>query len=624
MRRATLRVILLLGAVTAVASILPQDSAEHGQDFVLRMNQCRLSLQDKPENRNPDLTRDHWIPVTFPDQRREPGIVWYACQFEMPEHPQSLMVVLQKVRHADETFVNGIPIGNTGDVNLSGIRMVREVRAYPLPVSFLLSGTNTLTVRLRAAGRDGRFGIAPEIRDGRNIASLIRDSSRRDYEDVVFGAVFLFVACYFYYVWWQFRSQRENLFFAICCTGLALYLGIRSIPMLLGTPNPIAMRFEYAALFLNPNTFMRFLFPFLGRKTPRAVFVYDAYVIACVLGLFLLDDPEEWRVILRYFQYSVFPILIVAAVIVSQAIANRNREALYLTLGFVLFFLTIVNDLLGAMGVWRSPSFISYGFAAFLFSIALILANRYVQLYREQEEKNELLRDLDRRKTDFLSNISHEIKTPLAEVMMYAESLEDGTLQTEEELEDAHAEIKKSAARLQRVVSDTVLLNLLETNLYSPEIGSSNLAEAVENAVHLLSDETRRQEIRIHSDIPANLFVKSDTDLLGRILENLIENGILYNRKGGVLALAAQTNDQTIEITIKDEGNGVPENVRRHLFQKFVRGDSSITYAVPGTGTGLALAALAASCMSGSVQLLNTGVAGTVFSIRLDAGAANV
>ncbi|MBL8019899.1 MAG: sensor histidine kinase [Leptospirales bacterium] len=617
---ALFRIAPVLFGTLALANQTRAEPAE----FLFVVDQCRLSLSDKTEHRNPDFSQGQWEPVQFPERRKENGIVWYGCTFEMPEHPADLMVVLHNARHADEVFVNGRSIGGTGDIDLPGVGVYREPRAYMLPVSQLLGGTNTLAVRVRVIGQNGGLGAAPEIRKAATIATLLRESSRRGYEAVIFSTVYMFVACYFFYVWSQFRSKRENLFFALFCATFSLYLCVRFLPQLLASPSKSLMRIELCLLFLGPPMFMRFLYPFLARKTPRALFAYDTFIAGCIIAILALADPEDWRVVLRTFQYSVFPLVVLAIIIVGQSIAKGNNEAKYIAGGFALASLTVILDLLSAMRLVTAPTLVFYGFSFLVGSIALVLADRFVRLYHEQAHRSELLRDLDRRKTDFLSNISHEIKTPLAEVMMYAESLADGTLQSPEEIAQAHAEIKSSAARLQHVVSDTVLLNLLEKGMYDSRIETQNLHSAVADAIERFHDSAGRRHVQIRNQVSDQLRVLCDGELLARALENLIENGILYNRQGGQLIVEASEDGDCVVLTVQDEGTGIEEDVTRHLFQKFVRGDSSTTYAIAGTGTGLALASLAAKNMGGELKLLRTGADGTVFALKLRAGEGNV
>ncbi len=264
-----------------------------------------------------------------------------------------------------------------------------------------------------------------------------------------------------------------------------------------------------------------------------------------------------------------------------------------------------------------------YGFVVFLLGIALILADRYVRLFGLQEQRAAVMRDLDRRKTEFLSNVSHELKTPLAELLLYAESIADGTLETDEEIADAHEEIGKSAARLQHIVSDTVLLNLLETDQYVPDFTGCDLHTSLENAVHSLAHLALKRRVAVSLLTPGPIPFQCDPSLLDRVLEHVIENGILYNKEGGRLTIAASSQAGGFEILVRDEGPGLPAEVRERLFEKFVRGDSSSTYAIGGTGTGLALAFLAVKKLSGTLRLLRTGADGTEFAIWLKAGAEN-
>lgn len=612
-------IALVLGLVFVSAAGAEREPGSPGaaENFRHGLTNCRVVLDDNPEYRLfADFTDPRWLPVQFTDERSGSGIVWYLCEFELAEHPGELAVVLSDVRHSDETYLNGRLIGRSGTMEPYPFALPRRV--YPVPGEVLRPQKNLLSIRLQGASQ-ARMG-QPEIRNGSEIEAMLREDSRARYPELVLASVFLFVSGYFYFLWWNFKSASENLYFALYSTALSAYLVARSGASFLDVPGPGQLRAEFIVFFLTPPIFLRFLFAFLGRNLPKLLFLYELFIAGAVLLVAFTADQDLWRAALRAVQISIF-ICIVPGFWVLLSEARTNAEARYLVWAFAVFFATVVNDLLTSMNIIDTPLLFLYGFVVFLLGIALILADRYVRLFGLREEQATVMRDLDRRKTEFLSNVSHELKTPLAELLLYAESIADGTLETESEIADAHEEIGKSAARLQHIVSDTVLLNLLETDRYVPDLRECDLGAALENAVNALGHLCAARSVTVHLVPPFSNQVVCDASLLDRVLEHLIENGILYNKQEGRLTISCRREADMVEVSFVDEGSGLPAEVRERLFQKFVRGDSSSTYAVSGTGTGLALAYLAVQKVSGTLQLARSGPGGTEFVLRLKAGA---
>lgn len=602
-------------AVAAQPSELSQTPGS--APFRMVLTECRVTLGDNPEyTMSADFNNPQWLPVQSKDERNGEGILWYVCFFDLEDRPVQLVLFLQGVRHGDETYLNGSMVGRSG--TMDNFPYYAESRVYPLPNELLKSGRNLLSVRLRIAGGFARMG-QPELRNSEELEPLLRSASTVRYRELVLASVFFFVACYFYFLWGNFRYARDNLYFALFSTLLSAYLIARTgVPFFYGG-GALQLRLEYITVFIASPVFLRFLFAFLGRPFPIIVYIYDAFIVMCVAVVLGSADPDLWRTTLRAVQFSMLAAIAGGLTVLFLAVRNGNVEARYIVWAFVIFCATVVNDVLASMNWIRTPLLFLYGFVIFLLGIALILANRYVMLFGRQEEQAAALRDLDRRKTEFLSNVSHELKTPLAEIMLYAESIADGTLETEEDISDAHEEIEKSAARLQHIVSDTVLLNMLETDRYSPQISSCRLDRCLEDAADALAALAQKHNITVDVVNPAGAAVQSDPALLERILQHLIENGILYNKAGGRVTIVVRPQADEVEISISDEGSGLPAEVKTRLFEKFVRGDASNTYAIGGTGTGLALASIAARKMAGSLRMLRTGPEGTEFSLRLKA-----
>ncbi len=566
-----------------------------------------------------------WSPVTFPSRPNGAGYFWYECEFDLTSRPDQIFVILEGARGADETYINGRLLGQTGPMRGDNFPDWKSLRAYPVPNALILPGLNTFSVKMRPLEWTAALKRAPQIRDGRDATAVLRAGSRAAYPEMVLGAVFLFVGLYFYYLWWHFRDAHDNLFFALYCTDLAAYLWVRSaVPFFFGY-NWFTLGLEYATLFFTAPLFCRFLFPFLRLPSPRTLYIYEVVTGSAVLYMALVPDIEHWWRILQIFRITLLGAVVWAVWLIGRALFRGHEEARYMALAFAIFFVSVVADIFSSVGLLRAPSVVSYGFVIFLLGIAFILANRYVRLFRERKNRSALLRDLDRRKTEFLANISHELKTPLAVVVLCAESLAENLIEGPEPVERALVEMETNAARLQQIVSDAVLLNLIETGHFIPRMEKCALGDVIHGAVSELHQLVEKRGIVVEAKIPDNLSVDSDPVLLGRIMDHVIENAVLYNRDGGRLTVEARQLDDAVEIAVSDQGSGVPADVKMKLFQKFVRGDTSSTYAVQGTGTGLALAAAAASVIGGSLHLVRSTPAGSMFSVRFaDVGAGHV
>lgn len=556
-----------------------------------------------------------WKPVTFPDTHEGAGYTWYQCEYDLTDKPGNIVVVIEGARHADETFVNGRLVGRTG-------RMVdqfpewKNIRAYPVPNAVLKPGPNTLSVKLRSGEWTTAMAKAPEFRDGSELSGILRAASRATYMEMVLGAVFLFVGLYFYYLWWHFRSALDNLFFAVYCTDLAVYLWVRSaVPYFFGY-NWFTLCVEYSSLFLTAPIFCRFLYAFLKAPSPRGLYVYEVATAAVVVYIAAVHNMEHWWRLLGVFRFTLLGTVVWTAWLIVRAVLRGHAEARYLAFTFGIFAATVVADIFSSIRVLKTPPLVPFGFIFFLLGIAFILANRYVDLFREQKNRSALLRDLDRRKTEFLSNISHELKTPLSVIMLCAEAIAEKFIGGPDAVERAMTDVEANAARLQQIVSDAVLLNKIETGHFVPDIQSCALGEMVGGAVRELQGRAEKRGIVVDARVPQDLSIKSDPVLLSRIVDHVIENAVLYNVDGGRVTVEAKSTPGLVEVVVSDQGTGLPPDVKSRLFQKFVRGDMSSTYSVPGTGTGLALAAAAARLIGGSLRLIRSGPAGSIFSLQ--------
>jgi signal transduction histidine kinase len=239
-------------------------------------------------------------------------------------------------------------------------------------------------------------------------------------------------------------------------------------------------------------------------------------------------------------------------------------------------------------------------FAGLLGLLALALLLVAVFFYRESTRE---LREAGRR-VSFVNQVSHELKTPLTNIRMYAELLEDHL-----EEDDARAQrnlqvIVSESARLSRLIGNVLSFGQASRSLLTinrrPVVVDEVISEVLEQFAPLL----QRNEIAVIRELDAAQNVLADPDALGQVIANLLSNVAKYAADGGVVRVASQREAGRCVITVTDDGAGIPQGMEEQIFQPFVRGDDRLTEGVSGTGIGLALARTIARLHGGDLRLV--------------------
>jgi signal transduction histidine kinase len=225
-----------------------------------------------------------------------------------------------------------------------------------------------------------------------------------------------------------------------------------------------------------------------------------------------------------------------------------------------------------------------------------------------------------RQKTSFVSNVSHELKTPLTSIMMYAELLKDGRVADPSKKDHYLNVIVDESQRLTRLVNNVLDFSRLEQgrkhyNRCRLDLGQY-LAETVE--LHRVRLQEAAMEIDLQAD-PGRVYAEMDRDALDQVLMNLIDNAIKYAGEGRYLGIHLGTENRMHAIRISDHGPGIPADFKSRLFGKFQRADDSLTTSKPGSGLGLSIARQLVRDHGGDIRCEPVPAAGTCFIITLPA-----
>ena len=217
-------------------------------------------------------------------------------------------------------------------------------------------------------------------------------------------------------------------------------------------------------------------------------------------------------------------------------------------------------------------------------------------------------------RTDFIANVSHELKTPLAVMQNYATCLQQPGLSEEQRLEYARI-ITQSSRRLAELITNILKLNRLENQQIFPEFREFDLSEQLVSSMLLFEEVWERKQIGVDVDIPDEVHIRSDPDLLEHIWNNLLSNAMKFTPEGGRVSLKLHTEGNVAVVTVADTGCGMTAEQGKHIFEKFYQADAS--HATAGNGLGLALVKRVMDITGGSVSVQSSPGKGSTFTVRL-------
>ena len=227
------------------------------------------------------------------------------------------------------------------------------------------------------------------------------------------------------------------------------------------------------------------------------------------------------------------------------------------------------------------------------------------------------LQTLDESRQEFVSNVSHELKTPLTSMKVLADSLigqEDTPVELYREfMSDIGAEIDRE----NKIINDLLSLVKMDKAAGNINIESVNINELLERIMKRLKPIAQRQNVELVMESFRPVVAEVDEVKLTLALSNLIENGIKYNNAEGWVHVTLNADHQNFFVTVEDNGIGIPKEAQTHIFERFYRVDKSHSREIGGTGLGLAIARNAIIMHRGAIKVHSLEGEGTTFTVRI-------
>ncbi|MBQ8322553.1 MAG: HAMP domain-containing histidine kinase [Clostridia bacterium] len=216
-------------------------------------------------------------------------------------------------------------------------------------------------------------------------------------------------------------------------------------------------------------------------------------------------------------------------------------------------------------------------------------------------------------KTDFIANVSHELKTPLAVIQNYAAALQSDSLDDETRKKYAQT-LLNASRRLTGLVTNILKLNKLENQKIKPEYKSFNLTESLAETVLTFEELIESKSLELDCDLD-DVTLYSAPSLLEIVWNNLLSNAIKFTEAGGKIGVSLKKENDKAIVTVSDTGCGISPETGKRIFDKFYQGDTS--HASEGNGLGLALVKKVIDILGGEISVTSEKNKGSTFTIQL-------
>lgn len=567
-----------------------------------------------------------------------------------------LAIRLPNVSTSYRLYVDGEPKLSLGQAG-SG---ADATRPYQVPATVYIDGRSDRTdLELDVSNFHHRQGgLRTDLIMGteQQVQRLV--FNREAQELIVFGCLIM-IGVYHFGLFALRRQEKSNLYFSLLCLFVSCRMGVigeglffRWIPALTWTAGT---RIEYTSFALSAV----FGFAYYHRMFLHEIgsrWVWASRIAGVLLVAYGWIFPVL-QVSSTIYLYQIFVLLFSARTLAGLVLAwYRKREGARVALiGVAGLVVTIVNDIFFYNGWWRSYDLVSFGLLFLIlmnsFSISLRFSRTFVRSeqmsnelkewnflleekiaerteqltksYADLEESKLVLERMEQSRRQLVSNISHDLKTPITLLQGYLEAIRDGLIQDPHKLDSTIRLMLTKVEGLNGLIQDLFELSLLEARRVPMSFETVRLSDWLNRLVQEYQPELREKGIEFAGAGRGEAFAKGyariDEHRMDRVLANLIYNAVKHTPKGGriTLSMTADEERRTVQVQVADTGSGIHPSDLPHIFERFYKNDKTRHSSSGGSGLGLSIAKEIVEMHGGRLSAENAEEGGSVFTVVL-------
>lgn len=234
------------------------------------------------------------------------------------------------------------------------------------------------------------------------------------------------------------------------------------------------------------------------------------------------------------------------------------------------------------------------------------------------------IRRLETIRSEFVANVSHELKTPVAAVKGFAETLMSGAVNDPETTQSFLRIIYDESDRLNRLILDILELSKIESKQVQLSYSPIELSHFIKKAISMMKSEAEKKNIQLSMNVPEGVYIEADEDRLQQVILNLVANSVSYTGEGGKVEVSVVLLDkkeegetEKVQIIVSDNGIGIPEKDLPRIFERFYRVDKARSRGSGGTGLGLSIVKHIVDLHQGKIKVESKLNEGSRFIIEL-------
>lgn len=356
----------------------------------------------------------------------------------------------------------------------------------------------------------------------------------------------------------------------------------------------------------NAGDFIQTPFEKDSARTPKLM--VHAHVIEALIAEKTIFDIRDF-----YTQIASIIIAIILSYIISRV---QPVKGLMITILLIIGILLVSYLAFITMGWWIKLSHLVLSiFVVYYIWVPFRAIEEYQTRYAIQEE-SKLLKQVDNLKQNFISLMSHDLKTPVAKIAGIADILKIKFNNTPEQMELID-NVVNSTKELNNFINSILDLTKIESQNLTLRKESKDINKIIEGIVEKLEFEAGNKQMKIEMDLSPLYPIQVDTVLMNRVISNLIENAIKYAGKGKTVFVKTWDDPDWVYVEVKDNGLGIGPDDLAHIFDKFYRVKNDSTHAIKGSGLGLYLVKYFIELHNGVISASSQLGEGTSFIIKL-------